>query len=172
MVYLQTIQQFHISRICSAKLISPRQKSCQNPDFFSIHIYPGRRSYHNWIMTITDNAQLVPCSPRHCHPWYCVCKVGVNWIMWGSILIILAILLFQSDGKCKYICILQNEIDTHRLELYNNNQFILTIKIGRMNTCPLAYRIILYTRKFYKIFQCTEITQGVKIICRGSQGPT
>ena len=48
-------------------------------------------------------------------------KVGVDSIMRGSILIILAISLFKSDGKCKYICILQNEIGTHKLELYNNN---------------------------------------------------
>ena len=128
-----------------------RWKSCQNPDFFSIHIYPRRRSHHNWIVTITANWFLA--SPRHWHPWYCPCKVGINWIMRGNISIILVISLLKSDGKCKiYICILKNKIDTHKLELYNNNQFILTIEIGIMNIFLFAYRIILYILKILHHF--------------------
>ena len=105
-------------------------------------------------MTITANSH-VPCFAKTLAPMVLPVtldygKVGVDSIMRGSILIILAISLFKSDGKCKYI--LQNEIDTYKLELYTNNQFILTIEIGRMNICPFAYRIILYILKILHHF--------------------
>ena len=40
------------------------------------------------------------------------------------------------------MCTVQNGIATHMLELYSNNQFILTIEIGRMNIAPFVYQII------------------------------
>ena len=110
-------------------------------------------------------------SPRHWHSWYCLFKVRVNWIMRGSILIILAVSSFNSDRKCTCIWAFQNEIDTHKLELYNNNWFILTIGIVRMNILLLHIPNYLYISwKVYTIFQCTEITQGDKILFNDNQG--
>ena len=104
-------------------------------------------------------------SPRYWHPWYCLFKVGVNWFMRRSILIVLAISSLKSDRKCTCICALQNEIDTHKLELYNNNRFILTIGIFKMNKLRLHIPKFLYISwKVYTIFQCTEITQGDKML--------
>ena len=107
-------------------------------------------------------------SPRYWHPWYCLFKVGVNCFMRRSILIILAVSSLKSDKKCTCICALQNEINTHTLELYNNNGFMLTIGIFRMNKLRLhilnffIYIYLYISWKVYTIFQCTEITQGDK----------
>ena len=88
-------------------------------------------------------------SPRHRHPWYWLYKIGIEWIMQGRILIILAISLFKSDRKRRYVCTLQNEIDTHKLNLFNNKQFIITIEIGRVHILPSCE--MHYVHIFWKL---------------------
>ena len=80
---------------------------------------------------------------------------------------------FKSDRKCTCICALLNEIDTHTLESYNNNRFMLTIGIVRMNILPLHIPNYLYISwNVSTIFQSTKITEGGKILFRDNQGPS